>query len=109
MKTTVVRYQAKPDLLTLGYLPARQPDSRHFRLWEMAGAAHADAYTGQYGFNDTGDGRAELSLLDPTKTNGAPRSAPRLVAAADGRSCATAPATRSAACAHRRWTFRSRP
>ena len=28
----------------LNYLPARQPDSDRFRLWEVAGAAHADRY-----------------------------------------------------------------
>lgn len=28
----------------LGYLPARQPDSERFRLWEVAGAAHCDTY-----------------------------------------------------------------
>jgi hypothetical protein len=28
----------------LGYLPARQPDGERFRLWEVAGTAHADAF-----------------------------------------------------------------
>ena len=28
----------------LNYLPARQPDSDRFRLWEVAGTAHADAF-----------------------------------------------------------------
>ena len=28
----------------LNYLPARQPDSAHVRLWEVAGTAHADRY-----------------------------------------------------------------
>ena len=68
----VLTFQTETDLLTLGYLPARQPDSKHFRLWEMAGASHADSYTGQFGFNDVGDGKAELSMLDPTKASGGP-------------------------------------
>jgi hypothetical protein len=28
----------------IGFLPARQPDTGTFRLWEVAGAAHADGY-----------------------------------------------------------------
>ena len=28
----------------IGFLPARQPDTDRFRLWEIAGAAHADRY-----------------------------------------------------------------
>jgi hypothetical protein len=41
----VLTFQAETDLLGLGYLPARQEDSAHFRLWEVAGTAHADVYT----------------------------------------------------------------
>jgi hypothetical protein len=29
---------------SLPHLPARQPDSDHYRLWEIAGAAHTNAY-----------------------------------------------------------------
>lgn len=37
--------QTETDLFGhLAYLPARQPDSDHFRLWEIAGAAHADKF-----------------------------------------------------------------
>lgn len=41
----VLTFQAENDLTTLGYLPARQDDSANFRLWEVAGTAHADVYT----------------------------------------------------------------
>ncbi len=42
----VVVVQAEGDLFDrVGYLPARQPDGDRFRLWEVAGAAHADRYT----------------------------------------------------------------
>ena len=34
----------------LDYLPARQPDEERFRLWEVAGTAHADAF--QVGSNE---------------------------------------------------------
>jgi hypothetical protein len=37
-----------------GYYTARQPDSERLRTWEVPGAAHADNYTIQVGFIDTG-------------------------------------------------------
>ncbi len=48
----VLTFQAENDLLTLGYLPARQDDSANFRLWEVAGTAHADLYTVVRGAGD---------------------------------------------------------
>jgi hypothetical protein len=37
--------ETETDLLgVLNYQPASQPDSARFRLWEMAGTAHADTY-----------------------------------------------------------------
>ena len=38
-------FTTETDLVTLGYLPARQPDTKRFRNWEVAGTAHADSYT----------------------------------------------------------------
>jgi hypothetical protein len=41
----VLVLETETDVLSfLNYLPARQPDSRNFRLWEVAGTAHADAH-----------------------------------------------------------------
>src|SRR6478735_7765101 len=41
----VLVVQAEGDLFgRLSYLPARQPDGERFRLWEIAGAAHADHF-----------------------------------------------------------------
>ena len=37
-----------------GYYIARQPDNESLRTWEIAGTAHADAYTVKVGFIDTG-------------------------------------------------------
>ncbi len=37
-----------------GYYMARQPDNERLRTWEIAGTAHADAYTIKVGFIDTG-------------------------------------------------------
>ena len=66
----VMTLQTESDLLRLGYLPSRQPDSKHFRLWEIAGTAHADQYTARLGFADTGDGTAERAILDPASADG---------------------------------------
>ncbi len=52
--------QTETDLITLGYYPARQPDSRWFRDWEVAGASHADLY-----FNDQ-------QAADVARSTGAP-------------------------------------
>jgi hypothetical protein len=70
--TPVLTFQTETDLTELGYIPARQPDSKAFRLWEVAGASHADLYTGKLGFTDSGDGSAERILLDPTTKDGGP-------------------------------------
>ena len=41
----VIIVQTETDLVgALDYLPARQPDSAHVRLWEVAGTAHADLF-----------------------------------------------------------------
>jgi hypothetical protein len=75
----------------LNYLPARQPDSERFRLWEVAGTAHADAFL----LGPTAEGlgcptaindgpghfavKAGLRRLDEwVRTGEAPPEAPRL-------------------------------
>ena len=40
----VITFQTETDLFLLGSYASRQPDSNNFRLWEMAGTAHADIY-----------------------------------------------------------------
>jgi hypothetical protein len=56
---------------TVPFALARQPDTKKFRTWEVAGTAHTDSYTPPgLGFLDTGDGQAERDLLDPTKLTG---------------------------------------
>ena len=62
--------QTETDLQTFRSTNARQPDAKRFRLWEIAGAAHADTYTGATGINDTGDGSAERAVLDPDRAHG---------------------------------------
>jgi hypothetical protein len=58
--------EAETDLLLLGYFSDRQPDSNRFRLWEVAGTAHADAYTVVVGFTDLGDSPAAAELVITT-------------------------------------------
>jgi hypothetical protein len=41
----VLTFQTETDLTFLNYVRARQDDSNRFRLWEVAGTSHADAYT----------------------------------------------------------------
>ncbi len=44
-------------------LAARQADTPMFRLWELAGASHADAYTLQ-GLSDNGNGAAAAQMFE---------------------------------------------
>jgi Alpha/beta hydrolase domain len=66
----VLVFQTEGDLFGLGYLPARQPDSKNVRLWEVAGTSHADAYLGGLALTDLGDGSAAVALLDPAQASG---------------------------------------
>lgn len=60
----VLTFQTETDLFSaLGFLPARQPDSRWHRLWEVAGSAHADTYTLNVGMTDRGDDPSVHALL----------------------------------------------
>ncbi len=43
---------------------ARQDDSSSFRLWEMAGTSHVDAYTVVIGLGDDGDGQADRAMFE---------------------------------------------
>ena len=51
----VVNFQTETDVLGLGAVNARQPDSEWFRLWEVAGTAHADYYSIAAGRRDIGE------------------------------------------------------
>ena len=41
----VFMFETQTDLIQLGYAPAQQPNTSRIRTWEVAGTAHADAYT----------------------------------------------------------------
>jgi hypothetical protein len=65
----VMTFTTETDLTTLGYLAARQPDTKLFRNWEVAGTAHADSYTLVVGMGDSGTPEGDVQLfqtmLDP--------------------------------------------
>lgn len=59
----VLTFEAETDLTYLGYFTARQPDSARFRLWEVAGTAHADAYALVVGPSDLGNSPDAANLI----------------------------------------------
>jgi hypothetical protein len=59
----VLTVETETDVLLLGYLAARQPDSAGFRLWEIAGTAHADDYIANLGAGDDGSGATGVREL----------------------------------------------
>jgi hypothetical protein len=51
----VLQFETETDLITLGFLAARQPDTSRLRTWEVPGTAHFDDYGLQLGATDTGN------------------------------------------------------
>ena len=66
----VLVLQSETDVIVLGSGRAEQPDSDRIRLWEIAGAAHADTYTVSGSRHDDGTvgGERLAELLRPTRT-----------------------------------------
>jgi len=58
----VINFQGETDVIGLGAVDERQPDSENFRLWEVTGVAHNDNYQLVVGRNDIGEG-AEFALV----------------------------------------------
>jgi hypothetical protein len=67
-RVPVLVLQSETDVILLGGGLAAQPDSDNIRVWEIAGAAHADTYTVSAGRHDDGTLSAEqmAELLRPT-------------------------------------------
>jgi len=63
LNAPVLTFQTETDLTFLGFIPARQPDTDLFRIWEVAGTAHADTYTTVVGLNDRGDSPSAADLI----------------------------------------------
>jgi hypothetical protein len=86
----------------VGGVLARQPDTRLFRLWEVAGTAHFDLYGLAIGATDTGERRSVAAWFDSMR-NPPPQPSPNF---ACDRPVNTGPATfvlRSAIVDLRRW------
>jgi hypothetical protein len=62
----VLNFQTETDVIAFASYSGRQPDTDRFRLWEVAGTAHADTYTAVVGRSDRGDSpqAAELLITD---------------------------------------------
>ena len=48
LRQPVLQFQTETDLFGLGFYPARQPDTRRLRTWEVAGTAHVDQFELDY-------------------------------------------------------------
>jgi hypothetical protein len=70
LRQPTLMFQTESDLLILNSLPSNQPDSENFRLWEVAGTAHADVYTLLKGQSDLGDDPSVAEVIETTQ--GAP-------------------------------------
>ena len=68
VRVPVLVLQSETDVILLGGGLALQPDSEQIRVWELAGAAHADTYTVSAGRHDDGTLSPEhlAELLRPT-------------------------------------------
>ncbi|MEQ9462216.1 MAG: alpha/beta hydrolase domain-containing protein [Haliea sp.] len=55
LNVPVFNFQTETDVLLLGAINDRQPDTDRFRLWEVAGTAHGDYYSFIIGREDTGE------------------------------------------------------
>jgi hypothetical protein len=71
LNVPVFTFETEYDVDVGKYADARQPNSKNFRLWELAGGSHQDAYSGGgYALSDLGNGAAEAALLNPAKASG---------------------------------------
>lgn len=72
LRVPVLTVQTETDLFRFrgsAYYRARQPDMPRLRVWEIAGAAHADTYTVQVGFIDNGQQPLEKIATAYVPTN----------------------------------------
>jgi len=63
LNVPVLTFETETDLTLLGFYLARQDDTDRFRLWEVAGTAHADTYTVAVGSLDRGDSPEAAKII----------------------------------------------
>ncbi len=66
----VLQFETETDLVLLGYLAARQPDTDRLVTWEVAGTAHADATILEYGRLANADVDFDIAELYPALNRG---------------------------------------
>ena len=64
LTTPIINIQSETDVILLGAVDERQPDSDYFRLWEVAGGAHGDNYQVDSGRPDTGIGPEFATVIE---------------------------------------------
>jgi hypothetical protein len=64
----VLTFESETDLMLLGFLPARQADTRRFRLWEVPGTSHADLYQLVAGWTDAGPAALDTTYSAPNSS-----------------------------------------
>ena len=64
LTTPVINTQSETDVIPLGSVDERQPDSDYFRLWEVAGGAHGDNYQVDTGRSDIGIGPGFAAVVE---------------------------------------------
>jgi Alpha/beta hydrolase domain len=70
VRVPVMVLQSETDVILLGGGRADQPDTDRIRVWEIAGAAHADSYIASAGRHDDGKiGAEQLAVLLRPTTN----------------------------------------
>jgi alpha/beta hydrolase family protein len=64
----VLIFETETDLVRLNYFAARQADSTMVRVWEVAGTAHADAYSLDVGVTDAGKAAVDTTYSPPVQS-----------------------------------------
>ncbi len=72
----VMQFETETDLFGLGFAAARQPDTDRLRTWEVAGTAHADQSTLDYGL-ESGRQLDSTTKLDFTALCGTINNGPQ--------------------------------
>lgn len=72
LRVPTLMFETETDVLgPIGYWGARQPDQKHLRVWEVAGAAHGDAYLFSVAAVDSGTASAAALATAYAPTNAA--------------------------------------
>jgi Alpha/beta hydrolase domain len=70
LEVPVFTFETETDVIGLGFVGARQPDTDLIRTWEVAGTAHGDYYTFISGRNDTVGDPVFASVIEETSILG---------------------------------------